>query len=338
MTHLDDIVDIDELNRELSAGYINRRFHPEFPLLAIVGYSDKAQFDAHWTPTVKACRGIIYRTDTLEVIARPFAKFFNFGQGDANYDPDTEIVGVYNKWDGSLGIAYQRPDGDWAIATRGSFDSDQARHATALMPSLDLNLGDGNVTALFEIIYPENRIVIDYSGVDDLVPLGFIDIETGAYIPGEEPGWGMTTLREVLEFPPRKNAEGFVAWLDPFTPVKFKQADYIALHRAISMMTPKEVWRQLRAGTFDEFAAALPDEFHEWARTEQSKLTEAFDETESRARAVAEHVASGWQTRKDQARFVVANVPGPQSGLVFSLLDGKDITDSIWRMVEPKAA
>ena len=42
---LDQIINLDELEREIKTGYINRRFHPEFPNLATIGYSDRCQFE-----------------------------------------------------------------------------------------------------------------------------------------------------------------------------------------------------------------------------------------------------------------------------------------------------
>ena len=181
---LDQIVDIRELEAEIASGYIGRRTHPKFPNLTTVGYTDRCQFDNHWTPTTRACRGIIYEADTLEVLARPFAKFFNYGQdADAQYDLDAPILGAYNKWDGSLGIRYNRPDGRVAIATRGSFDSEQARHATALAWRMGWEPLAPGMTLLYEIIYPTNRIVIDYGNKDALEYLGAVDVETGRYWP-----------------------------------------------------------------------------------------------------------------------------------------------------------
>jgi RNA ligase len=339
MTTLDQIVDLADLEREIAAGYINRRIHPEFPTLATAGYSDKCQFDNHWTAATRACRGIIYDTETLEVIARPFAKFFNYGQGDDEYDLDAPILGAWDKFDGSLGIRYTRPDGRTAIATRGSFDSEQARHATALAweqgwPALPVGM-----TPLYEIIYPENRIVLDYGDRDELVFLGAVDIETGAYLPGIDGPAPAVSLRGVLSLPPRKNAEGWVIWLNPWTAVKLKQDDYVALHRIVTSLSVKEVWRQLRAGTFREFAEGLPDEFHGWAKATRDDLAREFVKLSDAAYAMLDRVKQyAADDRKSQALWLNANAGKDVKGLVFSLLDGKDISESVWKAVEPSGA
>lgn len=340
MTTLDQIIDPRELEDEISAGYINRRTHPEFPTLTTIGYSDKCQFDNHWTAATRACRGIIYDSVTLEVLARPFAKFFNYGQGDPeDYDLDAPILGAFDKFDGSLGIRYTRPDGRTAIATRGSFDSEQARHATALAWSLGWDVLPSSITPLYEIIYPANRIVIDYGDRDELVFLGAVNTETGEYIaPADAQSAGLT-LGEVLALPPRKNAEGFVIWLDPLRAVKLKQADYLELHRIVSSLSVKEVWRQLRAGTFGGFAEALPDEFHAWARTTADKLLVTFATVHADATALHLTVLARVNAdRKSQALWLKANTDPSLMGFVFSLLDGRDISDNIWRAIEPSGA
>jgi len=336
---IENLIDIAELEREITAGYINRRFHPEFPELATIGYSDKCQYDNHWTPTTRAVRGIIYDTTTGEVLARPFAKFFNYGQGDAQYDLDAPILGAFNKFDGSLGIRYTRPDGRDAIATRGSFDSDQARHATKVLWEKSIRSPLPGLTSLYEIVYPENRIVLDYGDSDELIPLGAVDIETGEYSEGLMEAYPASTLGEVLAIPPRKNSEGWVVWLDATTAVKIKQEDYIQLHRIVSSLSVKEVWRQLRAGTFKEFATALPDEFHKWAKTTADELKWKHANVFLDAFWLFEEVKEKAEPdRKSQALWLKANANPSLMGYVFGLLDGKDIKDAIWRAIEPTGA
>jgi len=342
-TTLDQILDPRILEQEIAAGYINRRYHPEFPKLALIGYSDRAQYDNHWTPTVRAARGIIYRTDTLEVLARPFEKFFNYGQeAGVEYHLDGPILGAFDKWDGSLGIGYRRPDGRFAIATRGSFDSEQAHHANTLLRdwiSVAHAWHHLHVTPLFEIIYPDNRIVLDYGERDELVFLGEVSIATGAYrLPAT---WlsasAGSTLREVLAVPPRPNAEGFVAWIDEHTAVKFKQDDYLALHRVISNLTVKEIWRQLRAGTYDDFAVALPDEFHAWSeRTARALRGQHYEVSTAVYSAYEDLVDLDLPDRKAQALWIKDNVPAHLRGFVFSALDDRAYYDGIWRTLEPR--
>jgi RNA ligase len=54
--------------------------------------------------------------------------------------------------DGSLGIAFYYK-GDWIVATRGSFVSEQATKATKMLKKYPIEHLDKNNTYLFEIIY-----------------------------------------------------------------------------------------------------------------------------------------------------------------------------------------
>ena len=341
---INDLLDTAQLGEEIKVGYVTERYHPEFPELAILNYTDKCQFDRNWNDVTMLTRGLIYNRDSGEILARPFPKFFNYGDPNAGQlDLDMPILSAHDKLDGSLGIAYVRPDGKVAIATRGSFVSEQAIHATERLTRYDAediaefaNLG---LTQLFEIVYPDNRIVLDYGDRDELVYLGRVDDSTGRFYPvctsGEDIFGG--TLRDVLEREPRKNAEGFVVWLNRTTAIKIKQADYIALHRIVSNLSVKEVWRQLRDGTFDEFVVALPDEFYDWANKASDELLAQHDGIMATAvHAKHDLLAQNLATRKEQALWIQANVPADLRGLVFGLLDGKEITPAIWRMIEPK--
>src|SRR5689334_6486551 len=101
-------------------GEVNVSFHGD---LILFNYSQMAQFQRRWNWFERNSRGLILNVKTGEVVARPFAKFFNYGE-EMPAD-DNEIVSITEKMDGSLGILY-REDGQFKIATRGSFISDQA--------------------------------------------------------------------------------------------------------------------------------------------------------------------------------------------------------------------
>lgn len=181
---------------------------------------------------------------------------FNHGEPGAPELAAHTSVEVTDKLDGSLGILYPA-DGGWAIATRGSFDSEQARHATALLqgryhgrffPALGW-------TYLFEIVFPGNRIVVDYGPTDDLFLLGTVNTETGEScgpdLVREWPGpraatFGFSTFSEALAAPPRKNAEGVVVrQLGTENRIKIKQDDYVALHRIVTGCTKRRLWEHL---------------------------------------------------------------------------------------------
>jgi hypothetical protein len=113
------------------------------------------------------------------IVARPFAKFFNYGTPQAVIPAEPFVV--TEKIDGSLGILYYL-DGEPHIATRGSFTSEQAARARRCCASYEIEWTPGT-TPLFEIVYPENRIVVDYGDRRELVLLAAIDHATGRDAP-----------------------------------------------------------------------------------------------------------------------------------------------------------
>lgn len=259
---LDDLIPAADLAEAVQAGLIRVQRHPSLPL-RIFNYTESAVFARAWTPATRTCRGLIVADDGV-VVARPWAKFFNHGESVAPGEQvplDLEAaVEVTDKADGSLGILYRTAAGP-GIATRGSFAGEQAVHASAVYLARYHDRWEpvDGWTYLFEIIYPANRIVLDYGARDDLVLLGAVRIATGEPVgPGHEvcAGWPgprtavleHTTLAQALAASPRPNAEGVVVrHLDgPLAGnlVKVKQADYVALHRIVTGLTARRLWER----------------------------------------------------------------------------------------------
>ena len=265
----------------------------------------------------------------------------------------TAAVQTTDKMDGSLGIMYPTPQG-WSVATRGSFVSEQAIRASFLWYKRDYNempVPDG-WTMLFEIVYPENRIVLDYAGMDDLILLGAVSIETGEAIGPDDfrllPWKGPRTevfesrsLAEALARTPRPNAEGLVvrylAGDDQGLMVKIKQEDFVLMHRLISGMNARVIWERMGAGEMiEDIQRGVQYEFWPWieevgdepANGQGSEImTAAFAEYEQ----IKQSLPHGW-ARKD---FAVEAVKSPYKASLFQLLDGKDIRPLIWKQLKP---
>ncbi|BAL92432.1 putative RNA ligase [Actinoplanes missouriensis 431] len=346
MTLLDDVLDPVELAAAVGNGLVRAQRHPTLPF-TIYNYTEACQYSAAWSPVTLACRGLIVDADG-RIAARPLPKFFNHSESQAPaMRPDAAVL-VTDKADGSLGVIYHDGAG-WAVATRGSFASDQARHATELLRTRYASFTPPpGTTVLVEIIYPANRIVVDYRGLDDLVLLGAVDIATGRTSgPAAVPDWpgpvvetfGYATLTEALAAPPRDGREGLVVhFTETDQRVKIKYADYVRLHRLVTGLTPRTVWEILAAGgDLDALTAPLPDEFHTWVRGVAAELTATV---EARAEAVeaafAEIVAAlpeGWGRKE----FATAALRSEYRGELFLRLDGKDYRPGLWQRARPAA-
>jgi RNA ligase len=233
------------------------------------------------------------------------------------------------------------------VATRGSFDSEQARHATKVWRSRYAGRFEppAGLTVLFEIIYPGNRIVLDYGDLDDLVLLGAVDIATGrSHGPEAVPGWpgptvesfAYTTLAEALAAPPRENREGLVVHFTASdTRLKIKYAEYVRLHRIVTGLNARVVWEAMLAGRLDELLEPLPDEFHAWATNIAAGLTA---EVEALAQAVEREyaqVVAGLPEGFARKDFALAVAASPRRGCLFLRLDGKDYRALLWQQVRP---
>lgn len=353
MAHVTDLgFTMDELHEAMAAGDIRRQTHPEFPELAIYNYGEEVQYRNKWNRITLACRGLILDTVTGEVIARPWEKFFNFGQRDNRIDSDAPVE-VTDKMDGSLGILYRRPDGKFAIATRGSFASEQALHATKLWGEEyamyhDFNELIGEYTFLFEIIAPWNRIVCNYGDMDDLVLLGAVNKEQGYYLGPNEAmgilGWtGPVTemfhadnFVSALSLPDRAGKEGYII-RSGRNIVKLKQSDYLIAHRVVTNLSPKFVWERLAAGdSVEKICDGIPDEFYHYVKELATPILSEFDKVKQECydcfNKITERVGSN-----DRKMFALESANYPHRAAMFSLLDGKDIDGYVWKRVKPNS-
>jgi RNA ligase len=325
----------EDLDGLVEAGYITRRKHPLHDLY-ILNYTPKTQYEGLWNDTTKSCRGLIVDGDG-RVRARCFRKFFNYEEVK---DEVADRIGMgfrtFEKLDGSLGILYWA-EGRPAIATRGSFASDQAIRGTSILRSMygDADL-DTDLTYLFEIVYPENRICVDYGDREDLVLLAAFHTESGDEV--DPPSTPFPTARafdlgsdfDGIKALNLENREGFVVRFDDGYRFKVKFADYVALHAAIFSVSTRSVWNCLRSGEQIPLDR-LPDEVYDWVRRVESELNGEYVSIESRASEIFGSIRH--LSRKE---FAAAALEYGCSAILFRMLDGRPYGDMIWKMVEPE--
>lgn len=308
--------------------------------LFIANYTPKVQYDKLWTSTLMKCRGLIVDAKG-DVIATPFPKFFNIEEHQPEEIP-SEPFEVFEKLDGSLGIAY-RENGMVKIATRGSFNSDQAIKGTQLIHSEQYRRWTAFLhpakTYLFEIIYPENRIVCNYGDQEKLALLAIINPD-GTEQSIDDHCWpdkakkydGITDLSKIKDFEDSEN-EGFVIKFKSGMRVKSKFSEYVRLHRIITQVSAKTIWEYLRDGkNVNDLLDRVPDEFYKWVRSTAASIMDDYMQIDSCARSEF-YDAPKCETRKDFADYALTKV---FPGLLFKLYDGKPIAKEIWKLVKPQ--
>lgn len=271
--------DREHLDTLVADGWLRSQRHPEADLW-IYNYTERTQYANHWTPETLACRGLIL-DQWGGVVARPFPKFFNYGTPQVGELPFAERFTVTEKIDGSLGILYYL-DGAPRIATRGSFTSEQAIVGTAMLADYEFEHSTGQ-TPLFEIVYPENRIVVDYGGRRELVLLAVIDNATGrdsamawsGPIAATFDGYTISELASLAE----PNREGFVIAYRSGLRVKVKFDEYVRLHRIVTGVNARSIWEAMRNGDdLDALLDGAPDEIHQWVSDVRADLQDQYDE------------------------------------------------------------
>ncbi len=335
---------LQELHDFVANGYCTRRRHARLPLW-IYNYSQRTQFDfkAHdWPDVLRDARGLVLDEEG-HIVARGFAKFFNLSQLTALPNGPPEF---WEKVDGSLILMFVY-EGQRVFSTRGSFESDQALWAHSWFsqnaPHYTPPAGE---TVLMEAVYPGNRIVVDYAGLEELVSLGSVDlhgVDTATWLALPEPirrarFYGTQDPHTI----PETEGEGFVLRWPDGTRAKVKLDEYVRLHRLIFGTSTKTIWAALRAGeTPDETTVDLPVELRDWIR-DQTALQRA---NHAAVRAEVQGFVDQAQglgliegPRKEFAAWVTSHPEIKKrglSGLVFRMADGRESTDEIWRCVEP---
>ena len=330
------MIDWFEIKKEISDGYVYAQRHPTAQL-TILNYTQKAQYDWHWSDATKACRGLII-DDGCNIVSRPFEKFFSYEQ--LNGEIPSEPFEAFEKLDGSLGILYHVGPTPF-IATRGSFTSEQAIKATEIYRRKYDNVWlDRSKTYLFEIIYPDNRIVVDYGGTEDLFLLAVIDTATGKEVPlAEYEGRAFKTVKrydgiddfDSLLANQEDGREGFVVRFQSGMRVKIKFEEYKRLHKLLTGVNPRHIWECLRAGTsLDDLVNRVPDEYFRWVKETENDLRFAYAHTEAEVR---KHMRFGGARRELAEYYKTCRHPS----IMFAMLDGKDYSDMIWKQVKPDA-
>lgn len=333
-------IDLDLFEKYVTDKLITKQQHPDAPLY-IFNYTPVCQFGRSWDDVTLMCRGLITDLDG-NIMARPFKKFFNVEehQGEIPQEPFT----VLEKLDGSLGILYYI-DGEPYLATRGSFTSDQAIEGTKILRERygDLSDLDKTCTYLFEIIYPENRIVVDYGQKRDVVLLAKIDTETGreASIESYRERFSVARLYdgindlESLRMLENSDDEGFVVTFASGLKLKLKFQEYVRLHRLLTQVSSKSIWEVLKNGDpLNDVLDRVPDEFYQWVRETERKLRAKHDEAIATATAVYDKVD---KTDRKAAALSMQGKDSTTRAIVFALLDGKTETVEkiAWQYARP---
>lgn len=331
-------------------GYMARQPHKRKPLW-VWNYTRKAQWGKVWTPETLMARGLV--TDhSGKIVARPFKKFFNLGEHEEATVPTTPYY-AFSKLDGSLGVLFNYDD-EWELCTRGSFESDQAKEARKIIKesatyNAYLGMLRKDFTYLFEIIYPENRIVLDYHGERKLVLIGIIHTDGGWEIFPSHDVWpDVAPYLDKQRSDPadlvklqKDNEEGFVLYYpsEKNLRIKVKFEEYLRLHRIVTGINAKDIWRELaKDGDFKEILDRVPDEFYAWVNKTIDKLrADAFTIIlNAQEDYIYRPISVGLDEREDRAAFAEFAKTKANMNILFRMYSNQPFMDLVWKLVEPR--
>lgn len=281
-------ITLEILNKYFDQGKLKRQQHPTCPLY-IWNYSERVQYSKEWNNILCQCRALV-TDESGNIVARSFNKFFNYSKVELGYtgfkaNPSTDSFVVYDKLDGSLGLLFNYK-GEWIFSSRGSFTNQQAIKGRMILnnQAIDLSKLNPDLTYNFEIIYPENKIVLDYNGLQDLIFLACFDKNgtehVGYSVNMRKLGFSICNKIDIdnnidkLSQQDLLNKEGYVLYFERTGErLKIKFKNYLKIHKIKSNLTIQNVFNELKNKIpFEEIIEKIPDEFHEWLKMVIEKI------------------------------------------------------------------
>lgn len=260
--------------------FLKVKRHGRYPNLVQLKYDQISSPMSN--PLVQEARGIILDADDdWKVIARPFDKFFNLGEGFAA-PVSWPTARVLEKLDGSLMIVYFYR-GEWHVATSGTPDAcgPVGGHGTTFKDLfwkvwkekgyMFFDAVDPGKTYMFELMTPLNKVVVQHT-TNRLVLIGIRDTATGQEWSVQDPSLRFDTVKwfgevgsgpedtvKSLEAVDGLQQEGYVVVDHLFRRIKIKHPRYVLFHQMLGSLTRKKLLDTVRSGEVSEFLAYFPE-------------------------------------------------------------------------------
>ena len=260
----------------------------------------------------KLCRGkVVDINNDYEIVSYPFDKFFNLNENQdtseekiSDYINNAKYIYVNDKIDGST-ITVSKYKGKPLITTNGSFDNIQIDWAIEMFEKqykTFLNAIEDGYTYIFELVHPENRIVIDYGNEKKLYLLNIRNISTGKLLPLETVWtfaekhnfpvpevYNFINLKDMIKLAHNLKGENKEGWVfrigcnNNEYMVKLKLDEYFAMHRAFDRVTIKWVYKQMLNETIDDTLSICNDK-------QKEEIFKEMDKINSCRKEIMEHI------------------------------------------------
>lgn len=291
------MIEINEFFKYVKDGLFTVEKHPDADLY-IFGYHSGpySKTITQWNNITRRMRGLIVDSKG-NIHSRSFEKFFTFrdylskdkvlmSEGQIAQIPDSSF-NIFEKVDGTLTILYWINDVPY-LSTQRSFTSQKAQKATKILHekySHLINKLKRDRTYIFEAIYPESEVLINYENEEKLILIGVIKNETGETLSLENIGFEIAkdwtedlsmlkNLKEIenLNF---RNLEGFVIVYENGFRIKIKFPWYKEAHLLMNKLILLEYNTDLIENKLKELLSIrsnIPDSYKIWERFNNGEM------------------------------------------------------------------
>lgn len=259
----------------------------QFGDILLLKYNKNAFGTGHNNLT-KVCRGKIIDLKTMNIIVYPFDKFFNLNESEEVSEKNVfellknaKSVVAMDKVDGST-ITVTNNNGKLIVSTNGNILDIRSTWAREILNEkyneFYNNVQEG-YSFIFELIYPDDKKVVDYNGKKDLILLGIRDLTTYRLFNYEEvKEFGKNNKLNIVKCDEFTNLNDFInrallqknvdreGWVIRIITdredimVKLKLAEYCVLHQLLlTEINPYSVYHLIREEKLDDTLATLSD-------------------------------------------------------------------------------
>jgi len=188
----------------------------------------------------------------------------------------------------------------------------------------------------------KNRIVLDYGDYEGLVLLGTFDNNGKEYDIDIWRQYGFDVVKKydgiqdykTLKSSISKEREGYVIKFRSGLRVKIKSDYYVHLHRILTGVSNVHIWEYLKdKKDITTLLDSVPDEFDSWVKTTVKDLVARY---ENILKNYTE-IFNGLKSKNLDAKEFAENAKRYEHpSILFSMLNGKDVSPYIWKIIKPE--
>ena len=188
----------------------------------------------------------------------------------------------------------------------------------------------------------QNRIVVDYGDYEGLVLLGTFDNNGKEYDIDIWRQYGFDVVKKydgiqdykTLKSSISKEREGYVIKFRSGLRVKIKGEDYVHLHKLLTEFSNAHIWEYLKdKKDITTLLDSVPDEFDSWVKNAVKDLVDKYENILKDYTEIFNELKS---KNLDTKEFAENAKRYEHPSILFSMLNGKDVSPFIWKLIKPE--